>query len=433
MNILKNRIFNNISWILVCKIVQALLGLVVSMFTARYLGPANFGTINYAASLVSFFSPIALLGINEIIVQEFVQKPDAAGKIIGSAVAMCMVSSVVCMLGITAFIFVTEKGTTDTFVVCVLYSTILIFQAMELSQYWFQAKLLSKYTSIISLIAYIAFSAYRIFLLITEKNIFWFAVANSFDACLIGVSLIVLFKKKSGQKLCFSWECCKQLIGKGKYYIIANLMVVVFAQTDKIMLKMMIGEEATGLYSVAVHCVNMTAFIFSAIITSARPVIIESHIYSHDKFEMNITRLYSVVIYLSIIQSIVISIAARLMINILYGADYLSAVSSLRIVAWYTAFSYIGGIRNIWLLVEEKQKYILSINSLGAIANVVLNFVLIPKMGIDGAAIASLVTQIFTNLIVGYIIKPLRRNNVLIVKALNPRLLLSLIPKNSDN
>ncbi len=433
MNLWKNRIFKNVSWILMCKIVQALLGLVVSMFTARYLGPTNFGTINYAASLVSFFSPIALLGLNEVIVQEFVQKPEAAGKTLGSAVIMSLGSSAVCMVGIAAFAFVTEKGATDTFIVCVLYSTILFFQAIELTQYWFQAKLLSKYTSIISLGAYVAFSAYRIFLLITHKSVFWFAIANSFDACIIAIAQIVLFNIKSGQKLRFSLVWCKQLISKGKYYIIANLMVVVFAQTDKIMLKMMIGEEATGLYSVAVHCVNMTAFIFSAIITSSRPVIFESRISSYDKYELNITRLYSVVIYASIIQSVLITLVAYPMINILYGAEYLSAVSALRIVAWYTSFSYVGGIRNIWILAEEKQRYILPVNIIGAVTNVILNFVLIPIWGINGAALASLITQIVSNVIVGYLIKPLQRNNALMMKALNPRLLLSLITKKCSN
>lgn len=427
MNIFKNRIFKNVSWILVCKIVQALLGLIVSMLTARYLGPTNFGTISYAASLVSFFSPIALVGMNEILVQEFVHNPESAGRTLGSAIGMSIGSAMLCILGVIMFVYITEQGVTETFVVCILYSTILIFQAIELVQYWFQAKLISKYTSIISMVAYIVFSAYRIFLLATQKNIFWFAVANSFDAFLIAIALITLFKKKSGQLFCFSFKCCRQLFSKGKYYIIANLMVVIFAQTDKIMLKMMIGEEATGLYAVAVNCVNMTAFVFSAIITSARPIIIESNLSSYEKFELNMTRLYSVIIYTSLMQSMVLTLLAKPIIWILYGEDYMSAVNALRIVAWYTSFSYIGGIRSIWILVEEKQKYILPINLLGAIANIVLNSIMIPVLGINGAAIASLITQIFTNVVIGYIIKPIRRNNALILKALNPQVILSLM------
>lgn len=429
MNLFKHRIFKNVSWILLCKIAQSLLGLVVSMLTARYLGPASFGTINYAASLVSFFSPIALLGLNEILVQEFVHNPESAGQTLGSAIGMSLCSAMLSILGITAFAYITEQGTTETFIVCVLYSTILIFQAVELTQYWFQAKLMSKYTSIISLIAYIAFSAYRIFLLATQKNIFWFAVANAFDACLIAIALVILFKRKSEQALSFSFKCCKQLFSKAKYYIIANLMVVIFAETDKIMLKMMIGEEATGLYSVAVSCVNMTAFVFSAIITSAKPVIIESHLSSCEKFELNMTRLYSVIIFMSLMQSAALTLLAKPIVGILYGADYMEAVSALCIVAWYTSFSYIGGIRNIWILVEEKQKYILPINAFGATVNVALNSVMIPVLGINGAAIATLITQIFTNVVTGYIIKPIRRNNALIVKALNPKVLLSLVHK----
>ena len=74
---------------------------------------------------------------------------------------------------------------------------------------------------------------------------------------------------------------------------------------------------------------------------------------------------------------------------------------------------------------ENKQKYLWRINLIGAFANVVLNFVMIPIWGINGAAIASLITQIFTNVIVGYIIKPIRPNNRIMVKSLDPRIVIN--------
>ena len=134
---------------------------------------------------------------------------------------------------------------------------------------------------------------------------------------------------------------------------------------------------------------------------------------------------------MSLMQSTALTMLAKPVIWILYGADYMEATSALCIVAWYTSFSYIGGIRNIWILVEEKQRYILPINALGAMTNVALNSVMIPVIGINGAAIATLITQIFTNVVTGYLIKPIRRNNALILKALNPRVLLSLVHKNN--
>ena len=80
----------------------------------------------------------------------------------------------------------------------------------------------------------------------------------------------------------------------------------------------------------------------------------------------------------------------------MYGEAYLAAVPLLQIITWYSAFSYMGSVRNIWMLAEEKQKYLWIINLSGALLNVVGNFILIPLIGAAGAAIASVVTQFFT-------------------------------------
>ena len=427
MNLRKNKVVQNASWIIVCKIVQSVLGLVVSMLTARYLGPSNFGKINFAASLVAFVSPIMFLGMSEILVQEIVNKPESEGEAIGSSIIMCLCSSFFCILGICAFVKITSGDEPETLLICLLYSFILIFQAIELIQYWFQAKLLSKYSSINSLIAYLIVAGYRIFLLATKKSIYWFAVANALDSLIIALVLVVIYYKIGQNKLSFSFDRCKTLFSKGKYYIISNLMLVVFAQTDRIMLKMMIDDAATGYYSAAVNSANLTAFVFVAVINSVRPTIFESRKISEDKFEKNVSRLYCVIIYAALFQSLIMSILARPIILILYGKDYMTSISALRIVVWYTAFSYIGGIRNIWILAEGKHKYIMSINLVGALSNVILNYFLIPIIGVNGAAVASLVTQSFMNVAVGFMIPAIRRNNMLMVNGLNPRLIIDFV------
>ena len=135
--------------------------------------------------------------------------------------------------------------------------------------------------------------------------------------------------------------------------------------------------------------------------------------------------LYIVIIGLAMLQSAVVCILAKLIVHILYGAAYSVSISALRVVVWYTTFSYLGAVRDIWILAENKQKYLWIINLSGAGANVVLNALLIPIYGINGAAIASLVTQVFTNVIMGWIIKAIRRSNQLMVQALMPRFIYS--------
>ncbi len=422
-----NKVVKNASWIIISKVCQSVLGFVVSILTARYLGPSNYGIINYAASLTAFALPIMQLGFNGVIVQELTNAPEEEGKIMGSTILLSLLSSMVCILGVFCFCSISAPDDEVTIKVCVLYSLVLIFQALDLIQYWYQAKLLSKYTSIVSVLAYIVFSAYKIFLLVTGKSIYWFAISTSLDYFIISVSLVVVYKKLGGKPLRFSWITAKRIIKTSKYYIVSGLMVTVFAQTDRIMLKLMVGEEATGLYSAAVSCAGLTSFIFSAIIDSLRPVILQNYKDNDcSRYENSVVQLYSIVIYLAFFQSIFVAIFSSPIIGIMYGSNYSGSVVALRIVVWYTMFTYFGGAKDVWMLAERKQKYLVWLNLSGAVANIILNFFLIPISGIAGAAIASLITQLFTNIIMMAIIKPLRNNCKLLGKALNPNVIISI-------
>lgn len=417
----KNRVVKNASWIIGIQIVKSLLGLVISMLTARFLGPSNFGLINYAASIVAFVTPIMYLGLNGVLVQEIVNTPEKEGEILGTSVTMTFLSSLLCVIGVISFAAAVNRGERETVIVCALYSTLLIFQSLELLNYWFQAKLLSKYASGVALFAYAVISGYKIYLLAAHKSIYWFALSNALDYMIIVIGLFIVYKRLGGGRLRFNLSTARRLWGKSRYYIVSNMMIAIFAQTDRIMLKLMINDAATGYYSAAVACAGMTGFVFTAIIDSFRPLIFDDKKTDEIRYEKDMCRLYGIIIYLSLIQSLVITLFSDLIIKILYGAAYSASINALKLIVWYTTFSYLGSVRNIWILAENKQKYLWIINLSGALANVALNYILIPITGIMGAALASLVTQIFTNVIIGFIIRPIRYSNTLMLRALNPK------------
>lgn len=424
---IKNKNLANASWIIGCKVVQALLGVIISMLTARYLGPSSFGVINYAAAIVAFVAPITKLGLSHVLVQEIVYAPESEGKIIGSSLTMSFISSLLCIVGVISFSMITNANEPETVIVCSLYSALLVAHALELVQYWFQAKLISKYTSIVSVVVYLLISLYKIVLLIANKSVYWFAVANAIDHLLIGFILLAIYRVKSNQKLSFSLEWAKKLFNKSKFFIVSSMMVTIFAQTDKIMIKFMIDDAATGIYSAASACAGMASFVFAAIIDSMRPTILEHKKNESQLYETNLCRLYSIIIYMALAQSLAMTLFAKPIIWILYGTQYFASISVLSIIVWQATFSYIGSVRNIWILAEEKHSYLWIINLSGAITNVLLNLLLIPKWGVEGAAVASVVTQIFTNVIIGYIIKPIRENNTIMLKSFNPSVLLEMI------
>lgn len=425
----KENIFQNAKWIILCKIFQSLIQLIVGMLSARYLGPSNYGLINYAASVVAFFTPVMQLGLQSTLVQEYVDNSDREGEILGTSLVMNLISAVACMVGVTTFAMAANFGETTTILVCALYSVTLFCQSIEMVQYWFQAKLLSKYSSLAMLCSYVVVSAYKIYLLASGKSVYWFALSHAVEYGVTGLLLLLAYKRYGTQKPSVSFSSAKELFAKSRHYIAAMLMVVVYNSTGNIILKLLFSEAETGFYATAVTCNSISTFVFMAIIDTARPVVLENHQKSQEAFERSVSCVYSMTTWLSVAQSVFFTLFAPIVVRILYGETYAAAVPVLQILSWNTAFSYMGYVRNIWILAEEKHKMLFTINLSGAIANVLFNLCLIPQWGACGAAVASVLTQIFTNFIMGFILKEIRPNNRLLLKGLDPRCILELLPK----
>ena len=415
------RVLHNAKWIVLCRIAQALLQLIVGMITARYLGPANYGLIGYAGSIAAFALPLMQLGLPSTLVQELIEAPEAEGRIMGTALVLDLLSGIVSIGLVCAFVSVANHGETETLIVCALYSVSLLFRALEVMQCWFQYKLASKYASVVMLCAYITVSAYKVFLLATAKSIHWFALANAIDSGLVGFALVCIYRRMGAQKLTFAWPMAKRLLKRSRYYILSSMMVTVFQHTDHVMLKMFSSDAENGVYTAAVTCTATCHFLYSAIVDSMRPVILEDKKRHSPDYGKNVSGLYSTTIYLALFQGTAFTIFAELLVRVMYGDAYLAAVPVLRIIVWQVSFAYMGSVRNIWILAQGQQQLVWRVNLCGALMNAAVNFLLIPKWGACGAAAASLATQIFTNFILGFIIKPLRENNRLLLAGLNPR------------
>lgn len=406
----KNRVVQNAGWLIAGKVINMILSFFVGLLTARYLGPNNYGLINYANAYTTFFFSLCTLGINSIIVKEFTDHPNNVGQIIGSTLILRAISSVLSfgiIIGIASF---ADANETLTLIVVALCSLGLIFQIFDTFNYWFQYKLLSKYCAIATTIAYVIVSAYRIALLAMHKDVTWFAITSSIDHIVIAIILIVTYQKHGGSKLSFSIDRCKSLLKKSHHFILAGLMVSIYGATDKLMLKQMLDEANVGYYSTAVAVCNIWVFVLSAIIDSLNPVIMEKHNSDYDGYVLYNKRLYAIVFYLSVAVSIGFMLFSTPIIKTLYGEAYLPAAMPLKIITWYTAFSYLGVARNAWIVCEEKQHFLKYLYIGAAITNVLLNLILIPKFGSSGAAMASLITQISTILIFPAMIKDLRPN-----------------------
>lgn len=400
------------------QLVQMVISLLLGVATARYLAPTNYGVINYCAAYVAFFASVCTLGLEGIIIKELVNHRDEEGTIVGTGLVMRLAASALSIGAILLILLFMDPGDTLVLKVGFLQSLVLLFRAFELLDFWFQSHLRSKYVAIIKSISYFLVAAYKVYILATGKSVEWFAFSTSLDFLLIALMLPFAYFKKGGKRFRFSLSMGKRLISQSYHFILSSLIVTLYSQMDKIMIGQMLDDTQVGLYSAALTICNYWVLIPVAMINSARPTIMEAKSAGKEEvYEKRIRRLYAVLIWVGIAVSLIVSIASPLIIYILYGKAYAAAAGSLSIAIWYTTFSTLGTARGIWIVCENKNAYVKKYVLWGALVNLVFNFLLIPIMGINGAALATLITQVFTCILAPLLYKQTRYHTKLILQA----------------
>lgn len=413
---IKSKFINNTFWLVGGQIARMLISFFVGVLTVRYLGPNNYGTINYVNSYITFFTTLIGLGLNGVIIYELVNHKQEEGEILGTAIFLRFLAGIISCIVFIPLISFTDGEDKTVVIVALLQSIQLPFLCFDTVNYWYQAKLMSKASSVIQTLAYLVTAIYKVYLLITGRSVFWFAAATALEVITIALLYMLSYLKYKQQPLRLSKTVARRLFQGCAPFILANMMVVIYGQIDKIMIKHMLDStQEVGLYSAALNICALMAFIPQAIIDSARPVIMETKIKDEKVYRSRMSQLISGVIWINILYSVFLTVFSRWIIILLYGDAYLSADGCLKIATWYTAFSFLGAIRSLWLICEKKNRYVSIFSAGGALTNVVLNYILIPFWGINGAATATLLTQFLANFIYPLLFKDTRAYSKLVI------------------
>lgn len=398
--IVKSKNIKNSFWIIGEQIFQMLFAFVVGMLSARYLGPSNYGTLNYTASFVSFFTCISSLCMEGVVIKKIVDHPDDEGVYLGSGIFFRVISSTLSMISIGVIVYFLNPGDSLKLILAVIQSFQLFFKSFNLFDVWFQRYLKSKYTSIGKMLASILVSGYKLFLLVTGKSIVWFAFSNVLSDLVIAIILLYFYRREKGQRLLIKKVTGLQVLSESYHFILSEMMSALYMNMDKVMIGKMMEDADVGYYIAASTVVGLWAFIPTAIINSYRPSIIELKNSKEDLYERRLTQLFSAVIWMCIAFSVITFLFSDIFVYLLYGENYAQAVEPLRILTWAQMMSVISVTRNIWIICEEKNKYIKHYVGMGALVNFLLNLALIPIIGVNGASVATFITNVVV-LIIG--------------------------------
>ena len=399
MNSTRNRILKNTSWLLVGNMLRMVFQFVVNILIARYLGPELQGTVNFVSTYTAFFLSLVSLGIDGVIIHELVNHNND-GEILGTAITLrgiVGIFSATVMIGILAL---EDHDNSIVVQIAFLQAVQLPFAALDTIKYWYQKKMESKKSVYVTTLAYAISSFYKIYILLAKKDVVWFGFAASLDIILIGILYIVFYRREQSSALKFNLPVAARILKASMPFAFANVMIFIYSKIDTIMIRhMMNSMTMVGYYTTAVTICGYISFVPTAILDSVRPVIMESKTREGNSYERTMKQAILSVMAVGILYAIGISLLGKQMIRLLFGEAYLGALGSLRIAVWYTAFSFLGSAKSIWLICEGKNRYVLLFSAAGAVSNVVLNSLMIPSGGIEGAAVATLLTQFLTHMV----------------------------------
>jgi len=411
------RYFLNTSWLFFERIIGMAVTLFVGIYVARYLGPANFGLLSYAGSFAGLFSAISALGLDNIVVRELVKDEKKRDELLGTTFILKIIGSILVLIIIVIAVrFTNNDSFTNLLIFIIAIGT--IFQSFNVIQFYFQAKVLSKYTVYAQIFATILCSVIKLLLIHLNMGLIYFAMVTLIQSIILALGFVAMYIK---QKLnLFNWrpkfDLARFLLKDSWPLILSGIAISIYMKIDQVMIKNMLDAKAVGNYAVAVRLSEVWYFIPMIITNSLFPAIINAKKISEKLYYERLQKLYDLMVWLSIGIALPIMLFSHNIINLLFGIQYQEAAGILKIYVWAGVSVFLGVASSQYLLAENYTKISFLSTFIGAIINVILNIILIPRYGTNGAAIATVISY-FGSVFLIVLIPKTYKNSVLMFKS----------------
>jgi O-antigen/teichoic acid export membrane protein len=308
------------------------------------------------------------------------------------------------MLIVIYFSIRSSESDAYTRLLVIIVAAGLLLQAFEVIDFYFQSQVWGKFLGIIGIGGMILSSILKIILVWNEAPLVWFAITVLVQGVFKGLMLIFLYSKKNLSlfKWRFRWSRAQDLLKDSWPLIFSGLALMVYMRIDQVMIKMMLGSHAVGNYSVAVRLSEAWYFVPIVIARSVFPAIVNAREKDNNLYKQRLQRFYSLMTWMGIGVAIPTTFFYSWIVQILFGIDYSDAAPVLAIHIWAGVFVFMGVASTKYLIAENLQKFTFILRFCGCISNVLLNFALIPRYGIVGAATATVITQFLASYL-GYL------------------------------
>lgn len=369
------------------------MGALVGLVVARHLGPTRLGSLSYCAALVALLGFVPSLGIDATLKRDLISSPHRTTELMASGFVLRGITGLIgCILVWILASVGYGLSSTEARIVTVLALS-LLQPAIFLPELWLQAHLRARSTTAAQLASLAAMGAVRIWLVWTDASLTAFAWAMVGEMVLSGAGVFA-GAHFAGMRMPLSSAriaTMRALLKESWPLMFASLAIVVYMKIDEVMLRQLAGPTEVGLYSAAVRLSEVWYFLPMALSSSLLPTLIRARQKGPFEYSKRQQQYYDLSAALAYALSVPVALASPFIVRMAYGNEFAAAGQILSVHIWSSVFVFLGVARGQWLVNEGLQRFYLAATCLGAIVNVGLNLILIPRWGGLGAAWATVV------------------------------------------
>jgi O-antigen/teichoic acid export membrane protein len=409
---------NNTVWLFIDRIVRLSIGLFVSVWVTRYLGPNDFGLLSFSQSFVGIFAVFASLGLDSILVNHLIDKKIDSSDLLFTAFTLKLIagfiSVILCFFSVAFFL-----KSEDSSLLISIISISTIFQAFNVVDSFFQSKTISKYVVFSNIISFIICSIFKLLFVYFDFPLIYFALISIVETCLLALGYLYFFYANKLQgKYNFKIKIAKTLLGESWPLILSGGVLMIQSRIDQVMLKEMTNNLEVGYYSTALRLIEVFGFVTVILSNSLSPAIYKAKLISKKLYENRLLNYYRLNFILFLATAIPLYFFSEFIVEVLFGREFMPAGVLLALMSIRLFFTNMGTARGAFIVTEKLFKFSLLAMIIGTLVNICANFILIPVNGAYGSIIATIVSFTVSIFIIDLFIVKGRENLFIMTKAI---------------
>lgn len=406
------RTVSNLSWLSLDRVVRIIGAVIVNAWLTRYLGPEQNGVLSFALAFVGMFTPLAVLGMDAIIIRDLVRDPDRKEEILGSAFGLRLLGAASAVIFAVLAISAVRPDDHLTQALVVISSVGMVFQSFDVIDYWFQSQVQSKFTVYAKNSAFILISIAKIIAILGGAGLVIFIILSATELIIAAAALVVMYWKRGNSILrwTFRFDRARLLLVNSWPIIVSDLAVFMQARIDQIMIGEYLTNTDVGLYAAAQKISEPVSVIPMVIMSSIYPVIVRTKEWSEEEYHRRLTDLYRLMFIISLAVCLPIAVLSGPIVKVLYGEQYAFSATLLSLLIWTRFYAFFGVARSIFISTENLFRHALICSVSGVTVSIIANYFLIRRYGVYGSIIATHLGFLVTIFLVDGISPVTKRN-----------------------